>query len=81
MILCNDNEIDPDRVQQLAMPSLGVGAACSDCDHMTMDRVKHSSGRRVFSFVCSKQYAVLELGLHGERVLIAPPECNDYAGR
>lgn len=77
-MLCNENGIDPSRVRHLVIRSTGEGVGCSGCDHLKMDNVKQSSVRRVFRFVCSKQYAVLELGFVGERVLIAPPECNDY---
>lgn len=38
-------------------------------------------GRYVFKFACDKQHAVLELGLAGERVLIAPYDCHDYKQR
>lgn len=77
-MLCNENGIEPSRVQHLVIRSTGEGVGCGGCDHLKMDNVKQSSVRHVFRFVCSKQYAVLELGFVGERVLIAPPECNDY---
>ena len=80
-MLCKESSIDPVQVQQLAMPSDGEGIECRGCIHLTMDKVRQISGRRVFRFVCSKQYAVLELGFAGERVLIAPPECKEYAER
>ena len=80
-ILCKENDIDPNQVQQLAMPSLGEGNTCRDCNHLTAEWVRQRSGRRVFRFVCDKQHALLELGFAGERVLIAPPECNDFTGK
>jgi hypothetical protein len=79
--LCKENDIDSDQVQQLAMPSLGQGVACRGCSHLAMDWVRQVAGRRVFRWVCGKQHALLELGFAGERVMIPPPECNDYAGR
>jgi len=80
-MMCNDNGIDPVQVQQLTVPSPGDGVECRGCNHLSTERVRQPSGRRVFRFVCSKHYAVLELGYAGERLLIAPPECNDYAGK
>lgn len=80
-MLCKENDIDPDQVQQVALPSMGEGVACRGCNHLAMDWVRQVAGRRVFRCVCDKQHALLELGFAGERVLIAPPECNDYAGR
>ena len=78
-MLCKENDIDPNQVQQLSIPSLGEGAACQGCSHLAMDWVRQRTARRVFRFVCEKQHALLELGFAGERVLIAPPECSDYA--
>ena len=80
-MLCNENDIDPDHVQQVALPSLGEGVTCCGCNHLGMSWVRQAVGRRVFKFACEKQHAVLELGFAGERVLIAPHTCHDYEGR
>ena len=80
-MLCKENDIDPDHVQQVALPSLGEGVTCCGCNHLGMSWVRQAVGRRVFKFVCDKQHAVLELGFAGERVLIAPHTCHDYEGR
>ena len=80
-MLCKENDIDPDHVQQVTLPSLGEGVTCRGCNHLGMSWVRQAVGRCVFKFVCDKQHAVLELGFAGERVLIAPHTCHDYEGR
>ena len=80
-IPCIENGIDPNQVQQPAAPAPGEGVECRGCQHLGMGWVHQPGVRRVFRFRCGKQHALLELGFFGERVLIAPPECGDYAGK
>lgn len=80
-LLCSENGIDPNQVQHPYTPSPGEGVECRGCQHLGMGWAHRPSVRRVFGFACDKRHAMLELGYAGERVLIAPPECSDYAGR
>jgi hypothetical protein len=77
---CSDNGIDPFQVNTPAL-SAGEGMVCRDCLHLGAGWVQRPGVRRVFRFTCDKRHAMLELGYAGERVLIAPPECKDYAGK
>lgn len=80
-LLCGENGIDPNRVQHPYAPAPSEGVECRGCQHLGAGWVQRPGVRRVFRFSCDKWHAVLELGYAGERVLIAPPECSDYAGR
>ncbi len=80
-LLCSDNGIDPNQVQHPFTPSPGEGVECCGCQHLGAGWVQRPGVRRVFRFMCDKRHALLELGYAGERVLIAPQECSDYAGR
>jgi hypothetical protein len=77
-LLCSDNGIDPNQVHAPVM-SPGEGVACRGCQHLGAGWVHRPGICRVFRFTCDKRHAMLELGYAGERVLVAPPECSDYA--
>jgi virulence-associated protein VagC len=52
------------------------GSECMRCANLTM-RVEHHEGtRRVFWWRCAKGYTLLEARSFGERVVLAPSECN-----
>jgi hypothetical protein len=38
----------------------------------------HEGTRRKFFWRCELGHRQLEMGLYGERVIIAPPGCEDY---
>ncbi len=80
-LLCSENGIDPNQVQHPCALAHSEGMECRGCQHLGMGWVNRPGVRRVFGFECGKRHALLELGYAGERVLMAPPECNDYAGR
>ncbi len=52
------------------------GSECMRCANLKM-RVEHHEGtRRVFWWRCAKGYALLEARCFGERVVLAPRECD-----
>ena len=80
-LLCSENGIDPYQVEYPVAQSSGQGVECRGCIHLVNEKIEQPTGRRAFCWVCSRRHALLELGYAGERVLIAPQGCNDYAGR
>jgi uncharacterized protein YidB (DUF937 family) len=75
---CSNNGIDPNQLHTPAL-SLSEGMTCRDCLHLDVGYIQRPGLRRTFNFKCNKWHAILELGYAGERVLIAPPECSDFA--
>jgi len=57
-------------------PSKGV--ECGQCDHLKMLQFSRPKDRRLFHWRCVKGFNILEAGFGGERILIAPSECNQY---
>jgi hypothetical protein len=67
-----------------ARPAAGLQPApvkafeCMRCVRLTM-RIEHHMGtRRVFWWRCERGYVLMEGRNYGERVMLAPPECNDF---
>lgn len=52
---------------------------CMSCASLLMRCEQHDGTRRVFWWRCGKGYTLMEAHNFGERVLLAPPEC-DAAG-
>lgn len=56
------------------------GAECMSCANLKM-RVEHHEGtRRLFWWRCAKGYALMEGRNYGERVMLAPAECEAAGG-
>ena len=55
------------------------GLDCQGCKHLEMIQFIRPQDRRLFHWRCTQGFNILEAGCAGERVLIAPPECNQYA--
>jgi hypothetical protein len=51
---------------------------CWGCTHLLMTRERRTDTRRIWFWRCAKGYAVLEIGVLGERVVVAPPGCNKF---
>lgn len=60
-------------------PAPDRGSDCMRCAHLNMRAEVHEGTRRVFWWRCERGHALLEGRNFGERVLLAPPEC-DQAG-
>lgn len=60
-------------------PAPTKGADCMRCANLTMRCEVHEPTRRVFWWRCERGYELLEGRNFGERVMLAPPEC-DAAG-
>jgi len=61
-----------------AVPLPASGAECMKCANLVM-LVEHLEGtRRVFWWRCRKGYALMEGRNYGERVMLAPAECDDF---
>lgn len=57
------------------------GAECGNCSNLSM--AKHSptpDSRRIFQWTCKAGFTPLVVGYGSERVLVAPEECDCYAG-
>lgn len=55
-----------------------VGYECDKCDHLHMKVFARVKDRRLFHWRCAKGFAILETQYAGERVHIAPADCNQY---
>jgi hypothetical protein len=62
----------------LVHPAQQAGQDCRGCKHITMTIEHHEGTRRKFFWRCGLGHRQLEMGLFGERLIIAPPECKDY---
>jgi hypothetical protein len=62
----------------LIHPAQQTGQDCRGCKHIIMSTEHHEGSRRKFFWRCERGYRQLEIGLNGERIIIAPPECGDY---
>lgn len=66
-------------IEQAEPLGLHVGCyACDGCRNLAMASEYRGQGRRFFWFACSQGFPIMEAGYHGERVLLAPAECNRY---
>lgn len=66
-----------------ARPNVPAGVAdraaeCMRCANLAMRVERHEGTRRVFWWRCLKGHALLEGRNFGERVLLAPPECEAF---
>lgn len=61
-----------------AVPSALSGYDCTGCDHLTMREEPQPGTRRRFFWRCSEGFELLEGRNYGERVILAPPECNRF---
>ena len=59
-------------------PSPGHGVDCGNCANLLMTAERREDTRRVFFWRCHEGYQILEAGLRGERVLVAPVECQSW---
>jgi hypothetical protein len=55
------------------------GHECNGCQHQTMTTERHPGTRRKFFWRCELGHVQLETGHGGERIIIAPESCADYA--
>ena len=55
-----------------------AGQECNGCQHLIMSSERHSGSRRTFFWRCDLGYRQLETGHGGERIIIAPPECEAW---
>ena len=55
------------------------GHECNKCQHQTMSIERHAGTRRKFFWRCELGHVQLETGHGGERIIIAPDSCADYA--
>ena len=62
----------------LVHPAQQAGQDCQGCKHITMATEHHEGSRRKFFWRCKRGHRQLEIGLNGERIIIAPPGCSDY---
>lgn len=62
----------------LVHPAQQAGQDCRGCRHIIMAGEHHEGSRRQFFWRCELAHRQLEMGLHGERIIVAPPECRDY---
>jgi hypothetical protein len=54
------------------------GVECGQCKHLVMLQFIRSRDRRLFHWRCALEFNILEAVFAGERILIAPGECNRY---
>jgi hypothetical protein len=62
----------------LVHPAQQTGQDCQGCKHITMVTEHHQGSRRKFFWRCGLGHRQLEIGVNGERIIIAPPGCEDY---
>ncbi|HEU4854076.1 MAG TPA: hypothetical protein VFS89_02175 [Nitrosospira sp.] len=62
----------------LVHPAQQAGKDCQGCRHITMAKEHHTGSRRTFFWRCELGHPRLEIGVNGERIIIAPPACEDY---
>jgi hypothetical protein len=55
-----------------------AGYECGSCMNLEHRCERIPGTRRLFFWRCGKGHDILEAGYHGERVWIAPPDCDDY---
>jgi hypothetical protein len=54
------------------------GHECGNCRHLYMQVFNRIKDRRIFHWRCARGYLILELHHAGERLHVAPLECNQY---
>lgn len=58
-------------------PSPLTGLECNGCANLEMREEQHMGTRKRFFWRCTKGHEVLEGRNYGERVTLAPPECEE----
>ena len=61
-----------------AVPSALSGYDCTGCDHLTMKEEPQPGTRRRFFWRCAEGFELLQGRNYGERVVLAPPECDRF---
>lgn len=57
------------------------GAECGNCQHLSMTKASPAPDhRRIFQWTCKTGFKPLAVGYGLERLLVAPEECDCYAG-
>lgn len=51
---------------------------CLGCTNLQMTRDRQTDAGRIWFWRCAKGYAVLETGVRGKRVVLAPSDCDDW---
>jgi hypothetical protein len=51
---------------------------CWDCTHLLMTRERRTDTRRIWFWRCARDYPISEVGVRGERIVVAPPGCDDF---
>jgi hypothetical protein len=69
---------NPPAVPDVAIPAPQERVECHDCRHLTSMVKSYLGTRRTFWMACQRGHGLLEIGLHGERVVVAPSTCGDY---
>ncbi len=77
-MLCAKNGVDVVKVIYPYIESKNAGNECTGCMNIDMTEESRPGTRRRFFWRCKKHHGILQVNLAGERVLIAPDECNDY---
>lgn len=72
---CAGAGLDARRIIQLQ--SSGEGQECCTCEHLTTRKAIVPNTRQRYFWHCKLHYQVLE-HFAGDRIVIAPPECNSY---
>jgi hypothetical protein len=54
------------------------GFECGQCDHLHMQVFNRGKGRRMFHWRCVKGFNIMEAHFGGERIQIAPIDCDQY---
>jgi hypothetical protein len=51
---------------------------CFQCLHLRMQREKHIDTPRIWFWRCGMGHSVREVGIRGQRVIVPPPDCNEW---
>lgn len=54
------------------------GFECGQCDHLHMQVFNRGKDRRLFHWRCVKGFKIMEAHYGGERIHIAPSDCDQY---
>jgi len=54
------------------------GYECGNCSHLHMQVFNRVKDRRTFHWRCAKGYSIMELHYAGERLHVAPIDCDQY---
>lgn len=76
--LIQPRPISPGETEPALRPTSDHGAGCMSCANLTMRVETHEGTRRTFWWRCDRGHALMEGRNFGERVLLAPPECDEW---